>query len=139
MKNSYLIAVITLTIGTFSINIGSESSSTASGSLISQSKSAVYNIYQGMINSFTRLANMPYSIMNSFDTWSNQRKIFLTTATMASLLIIYQKERIKRWLNSLIERAISSEETRGALQSTNVEEIPWDENYKKRIKEGLGE
>jgi hypothetical protein len=134
MKNHYLIIAITLSMGIFASNFGSESSSTASSSLISWTQTSLYNIYQGMINSVTGLINIPSSIMNTVAAWTNQQQIFITTAAVATLLAVYQKEVIKKWLNDMVERLTTPKETRKLLEEVNVEEIPWDENYEQRVK-----
>lgn len=139
MKYTGLILAIALSIGISSINFGSEPStvSTASSSLVTWTQSALYNVYQGMINSFTGLINIPHSIMDTVSAWNDQRKMFVATAVIASLLVTYQKKVIKQWLNDMVERLMLTKETQEKLKSINVEEIPWDENYKKRVKAAL--
>ncbi len=134
MKNHCLIIAITLSMGIFSHNFGSETSSITGSSLISWTQTGLYNIYQGMISSVTGLINIPYSIMNTVSAWSEQKQIFITTAAVATLLAVYQKEVIKKWLNDMVERLTTPKETRRLLRDVNVEEIPWDENYEKRVK-----
>ena len=138
MKNHYLIIVITLSMGIFSNSLGSEASSSTGSSLISWTQSGLYNIYQGMISSVTGLINIPYSIMNTVSAWNDQKQIFVTTAAVATLLAVYQKEVIKQWLNDMVERLTTNKETRRLLRDVNVEEIPWDENYEQKVKEALG-
>jgi hypothetical protein len=132
MKHSYLTTVI-LSLGIFASNFSSEAPSSTGSSLITWTQSALYNIYQGMISSATGLISIPYSIMNAVDAWNDQKKVYVATAAVASLLAIYQKEVIKKWFNDMIERLTTPKETQRLLRSVNVEEIPWDKNYKKRV------
>lgn len=136
MKRMHFIA-ITLSMGICSHTLGSETSSATSSSLITWTKSGLYNIYQGMISSATGLISIPYSLMNTVNTWNQQKQIFVTTAAVASLLAIYQKEVIKKWFNDMVDRLTATKETQQLLKDVDVEEIPWDENYEKRVKEAL--
>ncbi len=138
MKHHHLIIAITLSMGIFSNSLGSESSSSTGSSLISWTQSGLYNIYQGMISSVTGLISIPNSIMNTVSAWNDKTQVLVTTAAVATLLAVYQKEVIKRWLNDMVERLTTNKETRRLLRDVNVEEIPWDENYEQRVKEALG-
>jgi hypothetical protein len=133
MKRNFIIAVM-LSVGIFSSSVSSETSSSASSSLITWTQSTLYNIYQGMISSVTGLINIPSSIMNTVTAWSNKTQIFVATAAIVSLLAVYQKEVIKQWLNDVVERATTPKSTRRLLKEVHVEEIPWNEHYEKRIK-----
>jgi hypothetical protein len=86
-----------------------------------------------MISSATGLISIPYSIMNVVGAWSDQQKVYVATAAVASLLAIYQKAIIKKWFNDMIDRLTATEETRQLLKDVDVEEVPWDKNYKKRV------
>jgi hypothetical protein len=133
MKQTNAIIAITLSIGIFANSLCSEASSTTSSSLITWMQSGLYNAYQGMISSATGLISIPYSIMNVVGAWSDQQKVYVATAAVASLLAIYQKAIIKKWFNDMIDRLTATEETRQLLKDVDVEEVPWDENYKKRV------
>jgi hypothetical protein len=131
MKATKLVLAITLSIGISSTNFCSQA---PTSSLISWTQSTLYNIYQGMIDSFTGLISIPYSIMSTVSAWSNQQKVFVATAAIASLLAVYQKEVIKRWLTDAIERLTASEETRKLIKDLNIQEIPYHENPEMRQK-----
>jgi hypothetical protein len=133
MKQTNAIIAITLSIGIFANSLCSEASSTTSSSLITWMQSGLYNAYQGMISSATGLISIPYSIMNVVGAWSDQQKVYVATAAVASLLAIYQKAIIKKWFNDMIDRLTATEETRQLLKDVDVEEVPWDKNYKKRV------
>ncbi len=133
MKQTNAIIAITLSMGIFANSLCSEASSTTSSSLITWMQSGLYNAYQGMISSATGLISIPYSIMNVVGAWSDQQKVYVATAAVASLLAIYQKAIIKKWFNDMIDRLTAREETRQLLKDVDVEEVPWDKNYKKRV------
>ena len=142
MKTVKCALAMALSIGISSTTFGSEASTSplASSSLVSWTQSALYNIYQGMIDSLTGLINIPSSIMSTVSAWTDQQKVFVATAIIASLLTVYKKEVIKRWTQDVIERLITTEETRNLMKSLNIKQIPYEEDsevMEKRIKEAL--
>jgi hypothetical protein len=114
-------------MGISSTNFCSETSSSASSSLVNWTQNTLYNIYQGMIDSITGLISIPSSIVDTVSTWSDQQKMVMTTATIASLLAVYKKEVIKRWLQDMIERLITTEEEYKFMKTLNIEQIPYEE------------
>ncbi|HEX4069228.1 MAG TPA: hypothetical protein VHX42_03965 [Candidatus Babeliales bacterium] len=127
MKHNSLVLTIFISMGISSTNFCSETSSSASSSLVNWTQNTLYNIYQGMIDSITGLISIPSSIVDTVSTWSDQQKMVMTTATIASLLAVYKKEVIKRWLQDMIERLITTEEEYKFMKTLNIEQIPYEE------------
>jgi hypothetical protein len=122
-------------MGISSTNFCSETSSSASSSLVNWTQNTLYNIYQGMIDSITGLISIPSSIVDTVSTWSDQQKMVMTTATIASLLAVYKKEVIKRWLQDMIERLITTEEEYKFMKTLNIEQIPYEEAQRRSQEE----
>jgi len=136
MKTTKLMLAMALSMGISSMNFGSETSS----SITSWTQSTLYNIYQGMIDSLTGLINIPSSIMSTVSAWTNQQKVFVATAIIASLLAVYKKEVIKQWLLDAIERLVATEETRKLMKGLNIKRIPYEEDpeiAERRMREAL--
>jgi len=137
MKTIKIMLTMALSLGISSMNFCSEA---PTSSITSWTQSTLYNIYQGMIDSFTGLINIPSSIMSTVSAWTDQQKVFVATAIIASLLTVYKKEVIKQWLQDAIERLITPEETRKLMKGLNIKQIPYEENpkiLKKRMREAL--
>lgn len=135
MKHNSLVLTIFISMGISSTNFCSETSSSASSSLVNWTQNTLYNIYQGMIDSITGLISIPSSIVDTVSTWSDQQKMVMTTATIASLLAVYKKEVIKRWLQDMIERLITTEEEYKFMKTLNIEQIPYEEAQRRSQEE----
>jgi hypothetical protein len=112
-----------------SVIFGSETPSTG---LTSWAQNQLYSFYQGMINSFPIL-QIPQSIAATISEWNDKTKAIVSTTIIASLLSIYRRKEIAEWISDLIVRPTKKTKK----QRSQFIELPWDQDYEKKITEFL--
>jgi hypothetical protein len=135
MKHAKIIITIALFMGLFSsVSFGAEATNAGWMHWTQQQFSGLYH---GMINSLTGAIQIPQSISNSVNKWNDRTKIAVATAAIVSLLAVYKRQAIVEWLNDLILRPTA--EQKRIREYVDAQEIPWDKNYDKTVREILNQ